>query len=139
MCVKNDSRRCSDAAPDASPLPPTRSARLSSVLEGGSGSAASLAVLYMDLCARLSLELRPVALDGGRYFVLLPADPAVGLSAGGEQFVIDPYSRGLLLSAAEASCIHCVAAGPWLSLPPAAAAPPRAHSAALRTQLSLRP
>lgn len=40
--------------------------RLSAVLESGNGSPASLAVLYLELCGRLGLELQPVALEGGR-------------------------------------------------------------------------
>jgi hypothetical protein len=38
-----------------------------------------------------------------RYFVLMPAggEGGVSLSAAGEQFVIDPYSEGMLLSVAE--------------------------------------
>lgn len=58
--------------------------RLSNVLENGNGSPGSLAVLYLELAARLSLPLRPVALEGGRYFVLQPADDSVSLSAAGE-------------------------------------------------------
>jgi hypothetical protein len=40
-----------------------------------------------------------------RYFVLMPAggEGGVSLSAAGEQFVIDPYSEGMLLSVAEVS------------------------------------
>lgn len=49
-----------------SPSPAVRSVRLSSTLESGQGSPGSLAVLYMELCARMSLALQPVALEGGR-------------------------------------------------------------------------
>ncbi len=45
---------------------PARSSRLSNVLENGNGSPGSLAVLYLELAERLSLPLRPVALEGGR-------------------------------------------------------------------------
>ncbi|KAI7837303.1 hypothetical protein COHA_008867 [Chlorella ohadii] len=75
--------------------------RLSNVLENGNGSPGSLAVLYLELAARLSLPLEPVALEGGRYYVLQPADDSVVLSAAGERFVIDPYSEGMLLSETE--------------------------------------
>jgi hypothetical protein len=135
------------------------------VLESGNGSPASLAVLYLELCSRLGLDLQPVALEGGRweaavarhgcrrraagpaacqqhcpaacpspeacpaqlrqwgcfhqqrarvrlvpappppfpcrYFVLQPADEAVGLRVAGERLVVDPYSEGMLLSEAE--------------------------------------
>ncbi|PSC70018.1 hypothetical protein C2E20_6550 [Micractinium conductrix] len=75
--------------------------RLSNVLENGNGSPGSLAVLYLELCGRMGLALEPVALEGGRYFVLMPADNAASLSVAGERFVIDPYSEGLLMSEAE--------------------------------------
>lgn len=58
--------------------------RLSNVLENGNGSPGSLTVLYLELAARLSLPLQPVALEGGRYYVLQPADESVNLSAAGE-------------------------------------------------------
>ena len=64
--------------------PPARSMRLSNVLENGNGSPGSLTVLYLELAARLSLPLQPVALEGGRYYVLQPADESVNLSAAGE-------------------------------------------------------
>ncbi|KAL4435426.1 hypothetical protein ABPG77_006188 [Micractinium sp. CCAP 211/92] len=76
--------------------------RLSNVLENGNGSPGSLAVLYLELAERLSLPLRPVALEGGRYFVLIPADDSVSLTLAGERMCIDPYSEGMLLSEAEA-------------------------------------
>lgn len=57
--------------------------------------------LLQEVCARLSLPLQPVALEGGRYFVLMPADETVSLSVAGEAFVIDPYSEGMLLSVTE--------------------------------------
>ncbi|KAL4419822.1 hypothetical protein ABPG75_006920 [Micractinium tetrahymenae] len=76
--------------------------RLSNVLENGNGSPGSLAVLYLELAERLSLPLRPVALEGGRYFVLIPADGSVSLTVAGERMCIDPYSEGMLLSEAEA-------------------------------------
>lgn len=47
-------------------LRPACSSRLSNVLENGNGSPGSLAVLYLELAERLSLPLRPVALEGGR-------------------------------------------------------------------------
>lgn len=75
--------------------------RLSNVLENGNGSPGSLAVLYLELCSRLSLPLQPVALEGGRYFVLMPADDSISLKVAGESIVIDPYSEGMLLSVSE--------------------------------------
>lgn len=51
--------------------------RLSNVLENGNGSPGSLAVLYLELCARLSLPLQPVALEGGRWVCGQPAGRAV--------------------------------------------------------------
>lgn len=61
-CMRQLTVRC----PAPPPLRP-RSVRLSSVLDSGSGGPAALAVLYMELCARLSLPLQPVALEGGRW------------------------------------------------------------------------
>ena len=83
--------------------------RLSNVLENGNGSPGSLAVLYLELAARLSLALQPVALEGGRYFVLQPAEGGEGasLAAGGERFVIDPYSEGMLLAESEVGGWRC--------------------------------
>ena len=37
------------------------------MLENGNGSPGSLAVLYLELCSRLGLDLHPVALEGGRW------------------------------------------------------------------------
>mgnify|MGYP006205074669 CR=1 FL=1 len=39
------------------------SSRLSNVLENGNGSPGSLAVLYLEICARLSLPLQPMGKD----------------------------------------------------------------------------
>ena len=69
-------------------------------------------------------DATPACFPPGRYFVLTPAggEGGVSLSAAGEQFVIDPYSEGMLLSVAEvgaaccACCACCVLKGLLLSV-----------------------
>ncbi|KAI3425219.1 hypothetical protein D9Q98_008987 [Chlorella vulgaris] len=85
-----------------------RNSLLSHVLESGLGSPAAMAVLFQEVCRRSGLDLLPVALEGGRYFVLVPADDSVSLRAAGEAFVVDPYSQGMLLSASEVKELFAV-------------------------------
>lgn len=80
--------------------------RLSNVLENGNGSPGSLAVLYLELAARLSLPLEPVALEGGRYYVLQPADDSVVLSAAGKRGCC-PGGRGGAVGRCCTGCRHC--------------------------------
>ena len=69
-----------------------RDSQLSQVLERGSGSAAALAILYMEVCQRMGLPMAARLLDGGRYVVLWPTDAP--LRTCGQQFVVDAYSQG---------------------------------------------
>lgn len=72
-----------------------RDSQLSSVLERGTGNPASMAILYMMLCRRTGLRMAAKPLDGGRYFVLWPAD-GTGLSLGGKSVLLDAYGGGYL-------------------------------------------
>lgn len=76
---------------------------LGQLLERGSGGAGTLAILYAALAARCGVPLAVTPLDDGRFFALWPADPTVQarFGAGGEKFVIDPYSRGSVMSEVE--------------------------------------
>ena len=71
-----------------------RDSQLSQVLERGSGNAVALAILYMEVCARMGLAMAARLLDGGRYVVLWPTDAP--LRTCGQQFVVDAYSQGEL-------------------------------------------
>ena len=71
-----------------------RDSQLSQVLERGSGNAVALAILYMEVCARVGLAMAARLLDGGRYVVLWPTDAP--LRTCGQQFVVDAYSQGEL-------------------------------------------
>ena len=51
---------------------------------GGSGNAVALAILYMEVCARMGLAMAARLLDGGRYVVLWPTDAP--LRTCGQQF-----------------------------------------------------
>ncbi|KAL3162279.1 hypothetical protein ABBQ32_009970 [Trebouxia sp. C0010 RCD-2024] len=78
-----------------------RDAQLSSVLDNGTGHPTALAVLYMEVARRLGSPMVVQLLEGGRQCLIWPEHG--GLSAQGEDFVIDPYSQGALYSRAEAS------------------------------------
>lgn len=69
------------------------------MLEQGTGCPAALAILYMEVCARLGLPLAARILDRGRYLVLWPQQQE--LQVGGRPLVIDPYSQGVPLLADE--------------------------------------
>ncbi len=69
------------------------------MLERGSGSAAALAILYMEVCQRMGLHMAARLLDSGRYVVLWPTDAP--LRTCGQQFVVDAYSQGELFLLAE--------------------------------------
>jgi len=88
-----------------------QSSLISNVLETGTGSPAALAVLYIEIAARLGMTLRPCLLEEGRY-VLLKATGDVLLRSpllhnqddnGGESedFLIDPYAGGEIYSTSE--------------------------------------
>lgn len=79
-----------------------RDSQLSQVLERGSGSAAALAILYMEVCQRIGLPMAARLLDGGRYVVLWPT--GAPLRTCGQQFVVDAYSQGELFLLAEVGC-----------------------------------
>ena len=64
------------------------------MLERGSGSTAALAILYMEVCQRMGLDMAARLLDGGRYVVLWPTDAP--LRTCGQQFVVDAYQQGEL-------------------------------------------
>jgi hypothetical protein len=74
---------------------------LRAVLERGAGTPATLTVVYCEVAERCGIPLHAASLDGGRYFVLWPADPGTRLAAGGMKFVIDPYAKGQLLNEKE--------------------------------------
>jgi hypothetical protein len=71
-----------------------RDSQFSAVLERGSGGSAALAILYMEVCARMGLRMAAQPLEGGRYFVLWPTDAP--LASCGQRFVVDAYSQGAL-------------------------------------------
>lgn len=78
-----------------------RDSQLSQVLERGSGSAAALAILYMEVCERVGLPMGARLLDGGRYVVLWPT--GAPLRTCGQHFVVDAYSQGELFLLDEVS------------------------------------
>lgn len=89
-----------------------KSSLISYLLETGTGSPAALAVLYIEIAARLGMPLGPCLLEEGRY-VLLKATGDVLLRSpllhtnqddkGGEfeDFLIDPYAGGAIYSVSE--------------------------------------
>ena len=81
---------------------------LSTVLDHGEGSPAALTILYLAVSHCLGFHLQTLPLEDGRYFVLWPTDEDIVLSAGGEQFVIDAYAEGSLLSEEEISIVFGV-------------------------------
>ena len=76
-----------------------RDAQLHRVLEQGTGCPAALAILYMEVCARLGLPLSARILEHGRYLVLWPMQQAYAVD--GQQVVIDAYSQGVPVLADE--------------------------------------
>lgn len=88
-----------------------RDAQLHRVLESGSGCPAALAILYMEVCARLGLPLGARVLDQGRYLVLWPIQ--ADYSVNGQPCVIDAYSQGIPVLADEVCGISQLA---WAAL-----------------------
>ncbi|GAX76036.1 hypothetical protein CEUSTIGMA_g3479.t1 [Chlamydomonas eustigma] len=72
-----------------------RDSQLSSVMESGFGSSATLSFLYMEVCKRAGLSMEARALEDGRYLVLWPKNQE--LTVNGKRFVVDPYGGGALL------------------------------------------
>ena len=77
-----------------------RDAQLHRVLEQGTGCPAALAILYMEVCARLGLPLGALVLEQGRYLFLWPLG-GQELQVDGQAVVIDAYSQGVPVLAEE--------------------------------------
>ena len=92
--------------PPCRTLPPLpRSSRLSSVLEAGDGGPVTLAVLYMELSARLGLPLRPVLLDGGRCVCCVCVSGGGGAARWGRRGVGERLGPGRRCDAKPSVCV----------------------------------
>lgn len=117
---------CLAATPLCSPLatclPDRCSSRLSNVLENGNGSPGSLAVLYLELCSRLSLPLQPVALEGGRWAAA--AWPRVARQPAAQPLCNSASAPGIRQLASAALCLRYL-----FPMPPQLSTPSPPHLA----------